>query len=55
MWIFDGEEWIREGGEQKPTPPAPEMEPERFVPELQIVEVPVIRRREEIVPILPTP
>lgn len=55
MWIFDGEEWINEGDGRKPTPQAPEMEPERFVPELQIVEVPVVHRREKVVPIVPTP
>ena len=55
MWIFDGEEWIKEGEGRQPTPPAPEMEPERFVPELQIVPVPMIRRREELVRIVPSP
>lgn len=55
MWVFDGEEWVKEGEGRKPAKPAPEMEPERLIPELQIVQIPVPRRREQFVPIVPTP
>ena len=47
MWVFDGEEWIHEGGEEKSAPnrkPTPEQH-DRLGPELQIV--PLIRRREK--------
>ena len=46
MWVFDGEEWIQEGGGEQSAPnrkPAPEQH-DRLGPELQIV--PRIRRRE---------
>lgn len=46
MWVFDGEQWVKEGGESAPKVDAPVARPEDegLVPELQIVEIPVIRR-----------
>lgn len=47
MWVFDGEEWIEEGGSPAPKQQAPDpREYEEFMPELQIVPIPL--RREPI-------
>lgn len=58
MWVFDGEQWTREGATEgsKPTPPAPHLDYDQMVPELQVVEIiPIIRKPEEIVRIFPVP
>ena len=45
MWIYDGEQWIEEGGSENAnnkrdrTAPLPE---EMYVPELQVVEVEIV-------------
>jgi len=51
MWVYDGEEWIEEGGtERKPeTTPRPPLD--EFVPELQVIEiVPVPVKRPPLMP-----
>jgi hypothetical protein len=46
MWVYDGEEWTKEGGEtQSPAKPEHPQRFDEFVPELQI----------QIVEIVPTP
>ena len=39
MWVFDGEEWTNEGGEQKPETTTPRLPQGEFVPELQVIEI----------------
>lgn len=42
MWVFDGEEWIEDGGRETPRARKPELERPRYeemMPELQVVEV----------------
>ena len=41
MWIYDGEEWIEEGVDEreKKTDRMPERE-EHFYPELEVIEIP---------------
>lgn len=55
MWIFDGEEWIREEGDSgtKSSIPAPELRYEPPAPELQVVEIPITRRKEREIPPFP--
>lgn len=49
MWVFDGEEWVEEGAsstsDRKPTTVEKSWPAEQFYPELQIVEVPLVRER----------
>ena len=56
MWVFDGEKWMEEGASpqsgqtQKPLDPR---EWEGFYPELQVVEVPRIEKRDNhYIPVL---
>ena len=52
MWIYDGEQWIEEGGsESKPDPTMPQMD--QFYPELQVIEIPL--PRPTYVPPFPLP
>lgn len=57
MWVFDGEEWINEGGgETEPKASSFEFDPDSDLnyPELQIVEiVPTPQKRERIIPPFP--
>lgn len=60
MWVFDGEEWIREDGsfeaarDRKPEPVRPRFD--QNTPELQVIEVVPLPRRERVPPYpLPTP
>ncbi|MGH9456481.1 MAG: hypothetical protein ACRD2J_02460 [Thermoanaerobaculia bacterium] len=46
MWVFDGEQWIQEGAPEARKPELPEIDLERLVPELQIVEIPVPRKQD---------
>lgn len=39
MWVFDGEEWTQEGGEQRKPESAPRLSQDEFVPELQVIEI----------------
>lgn len=49
MWVYDGEEWYQEGNEpesgKSTTVPNDPWPAEQFYPELQIIEVPLIRER----------
>lgn len=51
MWVFDGEKWTEEGtspqteGTQKPLDPR---DCDEFYPELQIMEVPRIERKDYV-------
>ncbi|MHB0970062.1 MAG: hypothetical protein ACYC7A_08160 [Thermoanaerobaculia bacterium] len=50
MWVFDGEEWVQEGGgsgQQGSDAPVRRPTDQEFYPELQIVEVPVVRRERD--------
>ncbi len=56
MWVFDGEQWLEEGGSEKDKPRNPELP--RFdeaTPELQVVELPRTQTRDKFVPIFPQP
>jgi hypothetical protein len=54
MWVFDGEKWIDEGGSsaqselQQKTQDLRNWERDGFYPELQVIEITRIERREEI-------
>jgi hypothetical protein len=58
MWVFDGEEWTQDDGNDwtpaaKREPPRPRYD--ELWPELQVVEiVPVVRRNRDVPP-LPMP
>lgn len=58
MWVFDGEEWTKDdGGVEKTHVPSGTSRPryEELMPELQVVEiVPVVRRNTDVPP-LPMP
>ncbi|HSN69349.1 MAG TPA: hypothetical protein VLV48_08900 [Thermoanaerobaculia bacterium] len=54
MWVFDGEQWVREGAPERKAPVTPpEQAWEILVPELQIIEVE--RTRPEEIPPFPFP
>jgi hypothetical protein len=59
MWVYDGEEWTQDiGGAGMPskTPEAPRPRYDEMMPELQVIEiVPVVRRNNRDVPPLPMP
>jgi hypothetical protein len=50
MWLFDGEDWVQEGfgTDQRSNAPVRRPADQEFYPELQIVEVPVIRRERDV-------
>ncbi|GAC1394954.1 MAG: hypothetical protein NVSMB68_11660 [Thermoanaerobaculia bacterium] len=57
MWVFDGEQWTEEGGSAQQTPKTEpkqfDMDPRdmnRFLPELQVVEVVPVMPRTNHVP-----
>jgi hypothetical protein len=55
MWVFDGEKWTEEGTSSHTEQNQKTVDPREypaFYPELQIVEVPHIERREVHIPIL---
>ena len=57
MWVFDGEEWTKDDGsiEPKGTPVTPRPRYDELSPELQVIEiVPVVRRNTDVPP-LPMP
>ena len=60
MWVFDGEEWTQDNGNEHSAPKAGQERPryDDWMPELQVVEivqVPKRRERTEDLPLLPTP
>lgn len=57
MWVFDGEEWTQDDGsfEPKSKPVTPRPRYDELSPELQVIEiVPVVRRNRDVPP-LPMP
>jgi hypothetical protein len=53
MWVFDGEEWTKDDGsiEPKGTPVTPRPRYDELSPELQVIEiVPVVRRNTDVPP-----
>lgn len=57
MWVFDGEEWTQDDGSIQPksTPVPPRPRYDELSPELQVIEiVPVVRRNYDVPP-LPMP
>lgn len=57
MWVFDGEEWTQDDGsfEPKSKPVTPRPRYDELSPELQVIEiVPVVRRNTDVPP-LPMP
>jgi hypothetical protein len=59
MWVFDGEEWTQDDGSEWPKSNAkPETARQRvdeFVPELQVIEIVQIPKKDMPVPPLPLP
>jgi hypothetical protein len=59
MWVFDGEEWTQDNGNEHSSPRTETPRPryDERMPELQVVEIvqiPKVRERPIVVP-LPTP
>ena len=58
MWVFDGEQWTQDDGSFEPKTSKPELNRPRYdelMPELQVIEiVPVVRRNTDVPP-LPMP
>ncbi len=57
MWVFDGEEWTQDDGSIQPKsqPVTPRPRYDELSPELQVIEiVPVVRRNTDVPP-LPMP
>jgi hypothetical protein len=51
MWIYDGDQWIEEGGSTKENKPeSTPQEYEMFYPELQVVEVTIPAPKTNYVP-----
>ena len=53
MWVFDGEEWTQDDGsiEPKGQPVTPRPRYDELSPELQVIEiVPVVRRNPDVPP-----
>lgn len=53
MWVFDGEEWTKDDGsiEPKGTPPTLRPRYDELSPELQVIEIlPVVRRNTDLPP-----
>ena len=51
MWVFDGEQWIEEGGseQQASKPEQNQMQYDMILPELQVVEVvPTVPRTHKV-------
>ena len=59
MWVFDGEEWTQDEGNEHSQGHKPELQRPRYdqmMPELQVVEIVVpVRPRNTDVPPLPMP
>ena len=57
MWVYDGEEWTQDDGSiqpaNKPEPSRPRYD--ELMPELQVIEIVPVRRRNTDVPPLPMP
>lgn len=57
MWVFDGEEWTQDDGsiqtQSKPVSPRPRYD--ELMPELQVIEIVPVTRRNTDVPPLPMP
>ena len=50
MWVFDGEKWVQEGSNPRSEQTLGPMDAEqrdRFYPELQVIEIPRIEKREK--------
>jgi hypothetical protein len=57
MWVFDGEEWTKDDGSFEPKGKPESIRPryDELSPELQVIEiVPVVRRNRDVPP-LPMP
>ena len=50
MWVFDGEEWANEGAAEKKREVEVPVRIERFVPELQVIEVVPVTKSNPIPP-----
>lgn len=57
MWVYDGEEWTQDNGgvepKGKPEPSRPRYD--ELMPELQVIEIVPVTRRNTDVPPLPMP
>ena len=58
MWVFDGEEWTQDDGNEHATPKTEKSSRpryEEFSPELQVIEIVPVVPRHSNVPPLPLP
>ncbi|HEV7768698.1 MAG TPA: hypothetical protein VGQ76_27140 [Thermoanaerobaculia bacterium] len=57
MWVFDGEEWTQDDGSIQPKakPEQPRPRYDELSPELQVIEIVPVVRRNTYVPPLPMP
>ncbi len=50
MWVFDGEQWIEEGSEQKSKPEQKPIPFGEFMPELQVIEIVQVPKQTPVPP-----
>ena len=58
MWVYDGETWTEDVGNEHRSPARPETSPERYnelVPELQVIEIHIPQRNPVPLPLVPMP
>jgi hypothetical protein len=55
MWVFDGEQWIDEGGSEQTVNKAEQKQFDMFLPELQVVELVIPNPWTQNVPPFPMP
>ena len=57
MWVFDGEEWIKDDGSFEPSVKSGETRPryDESLPELQVIEIEIVPVTPKHTPIPPFP
>jgi len=57
MWVYDGEEWMQDDGSIEPKRKPELIRPryDELMPELQVIEIVPVKRRNTDVPPLPMP
>jgi hypothetical protein len=56
MWVYDGETWTEDVGNEHRSPARPEKSPERYselVPELQVIEIHIPQKTPVPLPLVP--
>lgn len=50
MWVFDGEQWIDEGNEQKKHEQQKQLRYDEMMPELQVIEIVQVPKQTPVPP-----